>query len=408
MWKVVKLKETCSFTRGLTYSKKDEVENSKNAVLRATNIDLSTYTITYDDIRYISDEVVVKNEKRAKRGDLLICTASGSKSHLGKVGLVKEDLGMAFGGFMAAIRPNDDCLSEFLFAVMISENFKRHLGRLNDGANINNLKFSQIEDYEFPLPPIPEQQRIVAILDQAFADIEKARANAEKNLKNARELFDSYLNLHLLDVCTQARTKTFDTICELIVDCEHKTAPISGEGYPSIRTPNIGKGHLILNNVRRVSQETYNLWTRRAAPVGGDLILAREAPAGNVGVVPDGELVCLGQRTVLIRPDKANIDPQYLAMFLLHPITQARLLAHSTGATVQHINMKDIRNLAMPIFPEIQSQNVTVKRILKAQALAQSLHDKYVFKLASLDELKKSLLQKAFSGELTKTEGHAA
>ena len=245
-------------------------------------------------------------------------------------------------------------------------------------------------------------------VDQAFADIEKARANAEKNLKNARELFDSYLNLHLLDVCTQARTKTLDTICELIVDCEHKTAPISGEGYPSIRTPNIGKGHLILNNVRRVSQETYNLWTRRAAPVGGDLILAREAPAGNVGVVPDGELVCLGQRTVLIRPDKANIDPQYLAMFLLHPITQARLLAHSTGATVQHINMKDIRNLAMPIFPEIQSQNVTVKRILKAQALAQSLHDKYVFKLASLDELKKSLLQKAFSGELTKTEDMVA
>jgi len=276
------------------------------------------------------------------------------------------------------------------------------------GMTVPKLNQGKLREIPIPLPPIPEQQRIVAILDQAFADIEKARANAEKNLKNARELFDSYLNLHLLDVCTQARTRTLDTMCELIVDCEHKTAPIAGEGYPSIRTPNIGKGHLILDNVRRVSQETYNLWTRRAAPVGGDLILAREAPAGNVGVIPDGELVCLGQRTVLIRPDKANIDPKYLAMFLLHPVTQTRLLAHSTGATVQHINMKDIRNLAMPIFPEMQSQNVTVKRILKAQALAQSLHDKYVFKLESLDELKKSLLQKAFSGELTKTEGMVA
>ena len=408
MWEIVKLKEVCSFTRGLTYSKKDEAEHSKNAVLRATNIDLSSYTITYDDMRYISDEVDVKIEKRAKRDDLLICTASGSKAHLGKVALVKDDLGMAFGGFMAAIRPNDDCLSEFLFAVMISVDFKKHLGRLNDGANINNLKFSQIEDYEFPLPPIPEQQRIVAILDQAFAEIEKARANAEQNLKNARELFDSYFNNLLLDICSQAPSQTLNCICELIVDCEHKTAPVQDEGYPSIRTPNIGRGNLILDKVRRVSQETYHLWTRRAVPEGGDLILAREAPAGNIGVVPNGEQVCLGQRTVLIRPQKADIDSHYLAFFLLHPIMQSRLLAHSTGATVQHINMKDIRNLPVANFPSMSYQLASVKKLLDAQAQSQVLENVYQRKLKSLDELKKSLLQKAFTGELTKSKGMAA
>lgn len=395
-WKTKTLGDVADFSQGIQVGLKEQKTTIEPGYVRFIRI--VDYTQNTKDIRYIKDP----GEKYKVQRDDIVMVRYGSPGLIGqgKKGVIANNL--------FKIKINDPLLiNDYLVRYLSQSHIQKYLST-QGSSTMPALSFGQLRKVKVDFPPIPEQQRIVAILDQAFADIEKARANAERNLKNARELFDSYLNLHLLDVCTQARTKTLDTICELIVDCEHKTAPISGEGYPSIRTPNIGKGHLILNNVRRVSQETYNLWTRRAAPVGGDLILAREAPAGNVGVVPDGELVCLGQRTVLIRPDKANIDPQYLAMFLLHPITQARLLAHSTGATVQHINMKDIRNLAMPIFPEIQSQNVTVKRILKAQALAQSLHDKYVFKLASLDELKKSLLQKAFSGELTKTEGHAA
>jgi hypothetical protein len=69
-------------------------------------------------------------------------------------------------------------------------------------------------------------------------------------------------------------------LCELIVDCEHKTAPTQEAGHPSIRTPNIGNGRLILDNANRVSEETYRLWTQRAVPRAGDLIMAREAPVG--------------------------------------------------------------------------------------------------------------------------------
>jgi hypothetical protein len=85
------------------------------------------------------------------------------------------------------------------------------------------------------------------------------------------------------------------SVSELIVDCEHKTAPTQPSGYPSIRTPNIGRGYFILDGVNRVSEETYRLWTRRAIPRPGDLIMAREAPVGNVAVVPEGLEPCLGQ-----------------------------------------------------------------------------------------------------------------
>ena len=90
------------------------------------------------------------------------------------------------------------------------------------------------------------------------------------------------------------QTLTLNEACEFIVDCLHNTAPIQDDGYPSIRTPNIGKGRLLLDGVNRVSEETYQIWTQRAIPEIGDLILAREAPAGNVAVVKEGEKVCLG------------------------------------------------------------------------------------------------------------------
>lgn len=145
-------------------------------------------------------------------------------------------------------------------------------------------------------------------------------------------------------------------ICEFIVDCEHKTAPVQGEGYPSIRTPNIGPGYLILDGVNRVSQATYEAWTRRAEPQGGDLILAREAPVGNVAVVPEGLKCCLGQRTVLIRPKPSDVDSDYLCYLLLTPAVQADLLGKSGGATVHHLNLKDIRALPISELPSLSQQ----------------------------------------------------
>jgi type I restriction enzyme S subunit len=276
------------------------------------------------------------------------------------------------------------------------------------GLTVPKLNQAKLREIPIPIPSIAEQKRIVAILDEAFEGIDGAIANTEKNLANARELFESYLNQKLLSVASSEPTQTLACITELIVDCEHKTAPTQEIGFPSIRTPNIGKGYLNFDNVNRVSEETYELWTRRAKPKPGDLILAREAPAGNVGVIPESQTVCLGQRTVLIRPKSEVADSQYLAFLLLHPIMQKRLLAHSTGATVQHVNMKDIRKLAISDLPSFSDQAVCVQELEEAKIQVNRLEAIYQQKLAALNELKQSILQKAFSGELTAEGGNTA
>jgi type I restriction enzyme S subunit len=144
-------------------------------------------------------------------------------------------------------------------------------------------------------------------------------------------------------------------ICR-VIDCEHKTAPTEESGIPSIRTPNIGRGRLILQNVNRVSQKTYKEWTRRAEPEPGDLIMAREAPVGNVAIVPRNLKVCLGQRTVLIKPDKQKVSSEFLNYLLNSSGVNSYLLALSNGATVEHLNVNDIRQLLLPLLPPLPIQ----------------------------------------------------
>ena len=271
------------------------------------------------------------------------------------------------------------------------------------GSTISRLYNDDLRRIAIGFPEsLAEQQRIVGLLDDAFEGLATAKANAEKNLQNARALFES----HLQSVFTQRgngwveKRKPLSDLCDLIVDCEHKTAPTQEHGIPSIRTPNIGKGKLLLDGVNRVSEETYKNWTRRAEPMPKDLILAREAPAGNVAVIPENMKVCLGQRTVLIRPKVSIFDSSFLAFLLLEPKTQAKLLAHSRGATVQHVNMKDIRALDVGAIPPLEVQQSIVSTLGDLEAETQRLARIYERKLAALAELKKSLLHQAFTGEL--------
>lgn len=155
-------------------------------------------------------------------------------------------------------------------------------------------------------------------------------------------------------------------LCEAIIDCEHKTAPTIDESeYSVIRTPDIGKGRLIVEQARKVSANTFEVWTRRATPRPGDLIFAREAPVGNVAIVLEGQKVCLGQRTVLLRPDRAKVSPEYLCYYILSEETQARLLSKASGATLPHLNVADIRALDVPSLPPLDAQ-VRISAVLSA------------------------------------------
>lgn len=157
----------------------------------------------------------------------------------------------------------------------------------------------------------------------------------------------------------ESRNNDWDAIGEIalaIVDCEHKTAPTQEEGIPSIRTTDISNGRLDLRNANKVSEETYKLWTQRLEPRPLDLILAREAPVGEVGIVPPGQRVCLGQRTVLIRPDPSKVYPYFLMYLLLTPEMRHEVTAKAEGSVVPHLNMADIRRLRLPKLPPISVQ----------------------------------------------------
>lgn len=180
-------------------------------------------------------------------------------------------------------------------------------------------------------------------------------------------------------------------ICELIVDCPHSTAYDEGKGYPLVRTPNIGRGRLIYDGMHRVCEDVYNARNARAVPQENDLIFAREATAGNVAIIQKDEKVCLGQRTVLIRPNSKLVDPNFLAYFLLAPKQQYNLLSTANGATVAHVNMPTIRNLKLEL-PEFSIQ----KRIATILSRYDSLIENYQKQIKLLEEAAQRLYKEWF------------
>lgn len=180
-------------------------------------------------------------------------------------------------------------------------------------------------------------------------------------------------------------------ITELIVDCPHSTANDEGKGYPLVRTPNIGKGRLVYQGMHRVSEEVYNKRNQRAVPQEDDLIFAREATAGNVALIQKGEKVCLGQRTVLIRPNKSLVDPAYLTYLLLAPKQQYNLLGTANGATVAHVNLPTIRNLKIEL-PELEVQH----RIATILSRYDTLIENYQKQIKLLEETAQRLYKEWF------------
>ena len=180
-------------------------------------------------------------------------------------------------------------------------------------------------------------------------------------------------------------------ICELIVDCPHSTAYDEGTGYPLVRTPNIGRGRLIYSGMHRVCEEVYNKRNARAIPQTNDLIFAREATAGNVALIQEGEKVCLGQRTVLIRPNANLVNPAFLTYHLLAPEQQYKLLSTANGATVAHVNMPTIRNLKLSL-PPLATQH----RIATILSRYDSLIENYQKQIKLLEEAAQRLYKEWF------------
>jgi type I restriction enzyme S subunit len=306
-------------------------------------------------------------------------------------------LACAIGRSVAAIRPEPTKLDQFYLHYFLMTLVDR-LRAGSVGAAQTVISKEMIQSVTFPWREVPEQRRIVAILDEAFEGIAIAKANAEKNLQNARELFDSKLLKLLSD---DERIWTRKTLKEVSVEFgrgKSKHRPrndpkLYGGPYPFIQTGDVrSSDHLITDYTQTYSEAGLAqsmLWPR------GTLCITIAANIAETGVLNFD--ACFPDSVIGVVVDDAQTTSKYLE-YMLHTV-KADLKAKGKGSAQDNINLGTFENERFP-FPDLLTQKRVVGLLDDLSAEVQRLEDVYARKLSALDELKKSLLHQAFTGQL--------
>ena len=249
------------------------------------------------------------------------------------------------------------------------------------------------------VPSIPEQRQIVGILDEAFEGIATAKANAAKNLQNARAVFESHLNA----VFTRRGEGWVErTIGEHVrfIDYRGKTPAKTESGLRLITAKNVKMGYLQESPMEFVAPNSYDRWMTRGIPRQSDVLFTTEAPLANVAQLDTDEKVVFAQRIIIMQPDAATLNSTFLRYLLLSQPVQQRIHAKGTGATVKGIKASLLKTIEISFPKSLIEQEKIVSKLDSLATETQRLESIYQQKLAVLEELKKSLLRQAFTREL--------
>lgn len=274
------------------------------------------------------------------------------------------------------------------------------LGKFSSGVGVPTLNRNFVHDEIVSIPvSIPEQERIVAVLDEAFASIAQAIANAERNLVNARELFESVLHSYFEEKGNEWKTFQLEELTE-------KDSPITyGVVKPGefgeirfVRGGDISQGRVLVDQLRTITKEVSDQY-KRTLLRGGELLMCLVGQPGQVAVAPD-ELAGanIARQVGLIRL-RQDVNSEFVRYFLQSRNGQNALGAYTGGSVQQVINLGDLR-LVEILLPSLAEQRAIVERLEALSAETGRLEAVYRQKVAALEELKKSVLQKAFAGEL--------
>jgi len=272
------------------------------------------------------------------------------------------------------------------------------------GAAIPHLDKEAMYQLQFPFPPLAEQQRIVGLLDEAFAGLATAKANAEKNLQNARALFES----HLQSVFTQRgpgwKATTLGPEIDLLAGFAFKSAQYTSDDddIRLLRGDNIIQGCLRWDDVKRWPADDTGDYVRYQLEEG-DVVLAMDRPWVKAGLkhatISADDLPCLlVQRTARLRGG-ANLDNRFLKLLIGSSAFTGHILGVQTGIGVPHISGQQIKDFEFAR-PPLAEQRRIADNLESLREETQRLARIYERKLAALAELKKSLLHQAFTGEL--------
>ncbi len=259
--------------------------------------------------------------------------------------------------------------------------------------------YKLLKELQIKFPNKAEQQRIVAILDQAFTAIATARAHAEQNLQNARAVFDS----HLQTVFSQRGDGWVETTIGAtikFIDYRGKTPTKTESGIRLITAKNIKMGYIQETPQEFIATDNYTTWMTRGIPKKGDVLFTTEAPLANVAQLDTNEKVAFAQRVIIMQPDVKRLDSTFLKYLLLSPPVQKRIREKGTGATVQGIKASLLKQIEISFPKQLNQQQQIISTLDTLREQTQALESLYQCKIAALDELKQSLLHQAFSGAL--------
>jgi type I restriction enzyme S subunit len=265
-------------------------------------------------------------------------------------------------------------------------------------ASVNQQDISRVQ-ISYP-KSLPEQRRVVGILDEALEGIATTKANAEKNLQNAHTLFES----HLKAVFTgfdgyQVRKSALEDLTAIDSPITYGVVKPGNEGTVLfIRGGDLARGQVLTSQLRTVTQVISNQY-RRTLLRGGELLISLVGQPGQVAVAP-AELAGanIARQVGLIRL-RSDIDAQFVRYFLQSPVGRESLFARQSGSVQQVINLSELRQVLVPL-PSTAVQREVVSKLDALTAETQHLESIYEQKLAALDELNKSLLHHAFSGAM--------
>jgi type I restriction enzyme S subunit len=273
------------------------------------------------------------------------------------------------------------------------------LNSLGTGATFKELSGSKLKEVTIPVPPLPEQQCIVGILDEAFDGIAKARANAEKNLQNARALFES----HLQSVFTQRGEgwveKHLKDVCEKITDGTHQTPTYFEEGVVFLSSRNVTSGTINWDNIKYIDAKQHAEMHKRVAPRLNDILLAKNGTTGVAAIVDRDVTFDIYVSLALLR-SKGEILPQLLLHFINSPVAKHQFNKRLKGVGVPNLHLEEIREVVISFPKSLTEQKAVTSKLDDLRAETRRLESLYQRKLDALDALKKSLLHQAFSGNL--------
>ncbi|WP_279488865.1 restriction endonuclease subunit S [Aeromonas veronii] len=390
-WKMKPLGEVSVINYGYTESATSDPIGPK--FLRITDIQDSG--VNWDDVPFCQIDATGLKKFKLAQGDIVFARTGATT---GKSFLVINPPEAVFASYLIRLRLQDiSLLPEFVSLYFQSKEYWDAIRAGSSGSAQGGFNASKLAALMIPVPPLPEQQRIVAILDEALAAISAARANAEQNRQNARALFESYLQ----SVFSQRGDGWVEKRLEEIGTTQTGSTPKSsdqssyGNFIPFVKPGDFNPDGS-LNYENGGLSETGTV-TARKVQAGSALMVCIGATIGKAGFCD--RAIATNQQINSFTPNELYCHKFIYYQMITHGFQQ-RVIHASGQATLPIINKSKWSALTVAVPPTLDEQHKIVGSLDALRNETQRLESLYQRKIAALDELKQSLLQQAFSGQL--------